>query len=168
MREAPEIQWEDETAPRLDADALARAAAITAILREEYPALAAPAVNELRQCWTAINTLIRHRNLVAARDRDRFYRLAHDIKGHGGSYGYPLVSAAAASLCGLIRARNLRDAAVRDLVTRHIAAIDQLVAEHIEGDGGLRGRAILAAIGLEDRAMRIADTQTKPAAAAPV
>jgi HPt (histidine-containing phosphotransfer) domain-containing protein len=72
---------------------------------------------------------------------------AHDMKGQGGTFGYPLVSRVANSLCRYIE-RTLPQAATDfAIVTAHIDALAALLAHQASGDGGQIGQQI--AQGLE-------------------
>ena len=67
---------------------------------------------------------------------------AHDIKGQGGSFGYPLMTRIGGSLCRYIE--RLDDPAKIDLalVDAHRQAMRAIVDNRIEGDGDPVGRQI--------------------------
>ena len=70
-------------------------------------------------------------------------RLVHDMRGPGGTFGYPLVSSAAASLVDLLKRRDMNAAHAARLVRLHSDLIERIVASRIEGDGGKTGQQIL-------------------------
>ena len=91
--------------------------------------------------------------LEAARDRVRgegfdadagqnLYFRAHDLKGLGTTYGYPLVTRIAASLCRLIHDGEARLSAPMHLVDAHVDAILVAVRRDIRTDADLTGRAL--------------------------
>lgn len=78
---------------------LAKADAIAVALSYQYPALVGPDFAQLNACWAEIHSYTsselpdrgEHQNRIQHTCK-QLYKLAHDFKGHGGSYGYPLVS----------------------------------------------------------------------------
>ncbi len=67
---------------------------------------------------------------------------AHDLKGLGATYEYPLVTRIAASLCRLIDDPKTRSTAPMTLVDAHINAIKAVVRDDIKTDDHPMGRAI--------------------------
>jgi hypothetical protein len=134
----------------IDPAALARANAVLAALSESYPQMVQPEVDHLTTSWKEIRDRAQNASIrtsaadnIDQRDEDRIYRIAHDFKGHAGSYGYPLVSIIAASLCSLIKGGGLKIANTHDVIDRHINAIRELIRERLGGDGGERGQQIV-------------------------
>jgi len=79
---------------------------------------------------------------------DRLMGVAHDLKGMGSTYGYPIVTQMAASLCrcietpaGKVRARQ--DAA---LVCAHVDALRAVVRDRIKNASHPVGRALVGAL----------------------
>lgn len=70
------------------------------------------------------------------------YTRAHDLKGLGGTYEFPIVTRVAASLCRLIEDAERRAAAPLALVESHINAIKVMVRDDIKDDGNPVGQAI--------------------------
>ena len=70
------------------------------------------------------------------------YLRAHDLKGLGATYEYPLVTRMAASLCKLIGTSNARADAPLALIDAHIDAINTAVAARIQSDETPAGRAM--------------------------
>ncbi len=62
---------------------------------------------------------------------DQLHRRAHDLKGLGSTYGYPLVTRLAASLCRLLE-DHARAEKPADLVSAHIDAIRAVVRDEIK------------------------------------
>jgi hypothetical protein len=82
----------------------------------------------------------------AAEDIALVHRTAHDLKGLGGSIGFPLLTTVGASLCDLLHDRQTADDGVRGLVDHHVAAIELILTKPIMGDGGLEGAALLQSL----------------------
>lgn len=74
---------------------------------------------------------------------DDLQLLAHDIKGQGTTFGYPLATAVAAALCKLFTREVLAHPKARDAVDAHIAALVAIASEPIAGDGGTIGAALI-------------------------
>ena len=102
--------------------------------------------------------------LEAARERIRaegynaataenLYMRAHDIKGLGSTYGYPLVTRIGSSLCDLLHDPETRLAAPVALVEAHVDAIAASVRRNIRTDADAAGRAL--AEELEAQAARV-------------
>lgn len=74
--------------------------------------------------------------------------VAHDMKGLGATYGYPLVGRIAASLCRLVESDNGRAAARQSpaLISAHIDAIRAAARDHIKSSEHLLGRTLLQAL----------------------
>lgn len=74
-------------------------------------------------------------------------RIAHDIRGQGAVFGYPLVTRLAGSLCRAMRSLGPHDRAMTTILDSHIAGIRALL---IHGITGAEDRGALAiAAGLE-------------------
>lgn len=112
--------------------------------------------------WTE-QTLGEMRGLVAAaQDKaeqaqlDAIYDIAHNIKGMGASFGFPLMSRAGASLCVYLRRL---EGALPDwvVVDAHVRSFEVIIGNRIEGDGGDMGAKLIDRLAkLVDRAQRAA------------
>lgn len=80
---------------------------------------------------------------------ESLYLRAHDLKGLGATYEYPLVTRIAGSLCKLIDDPASRVDAPMFLVDAHIDAIKAAVRNQIQTDDHPMGKAIVE--GLEGR-----------------
>jgi HPt (histidine-containing phosphotransfer) domain-containing protein len=114
------------------------------------------AIEDLRATYIEVS----HRNLgriaalIAANPphdeawRTEIYRLAHDLKGQGSTFGHELVSRIAASLCALIRASGTcDDAKFAKRATAHVEAMRVVLEKDIRGPGGEHGAALLKILG---------------------
>lgn len=75
---------------------------------------------------------------------DTLYLRAHDLKGLGTTYEYPLVSRIASSLCKLIEDKSKRGIASVPLVEAHIQGIKAAVRGQIKTDDHPVGAALIA------------------------
>jgi hypothetical protein len=74
---------------------------------------------------------------------EEFYRRAHDLKGLGTTYGYPIVSQFAGSLCKLLDSPEGRAKAPSHVLDSHVAAIGASVRQKITTSDHPMGRALL-------------------------
>ena len=80
------------------------------------------------------------------------YMRAHDLKGLGTTYGYPLITRISASLCKLTDDAEKRSRAPMSLVDAHIEAIRAAVRDDIKTDDHPVGRQVV-----EELEKRVAD-----------
>lgn len=124
----------------LDPDALARAEAALARLAENYLSWAEADCASLRACLAEIEA----HPADAADGLWRLFRIAHDMKGQAGTFGYPLVTEVAHRLCRSIESMPEPDGHGLAHIARHVDALAEIVSGRLEGDGGERGLALLA------------------------
>ncbi len=124
-------------------DVLAKAEAIVDRLSAEYPLHAS---RDLEQLERAAASMAADRQAMQPHYHEIF-RIAHDIRGQGAVFGYPLISRLAGSLCLAMRSLEPRDGAMVTIIRSHIAGMRALL-EH--GVTGAENRPALAiATGLE-------------------
>lgn len=69
-------------------------------------------------------------------------RVAHELRGQGGTFGYPLVTAVCDSYCKLLDMIHEVDESRLPLVRTHVDALRAVVGADIKGDGGAVGREL--------------------------
>src|SRR5436190_4927350 len=74
---------------------------------------------------------------------ESLYLRAHDLKGLGATYGFPLITRIAGLLCRLIDDKSKRLEAPMDLVDAHINAIKAAVRDDIKNEDHPIGRVLL-------------------------
>lgn len=80
---------------------------------------------------------------LTAESAERLYLRAHDLKGLGGTYGFPLITRIAGLLCRLIDDKTKRLDVPMDLIDAHIDAIKAAVRDDIKTDDDPAGRALV-------------------------
>ena len=98
-------------------------------------------VETLRDLWEAARRAGCDPASIAA-----VFRISHDIKGQGATFGYELLSVAAGSLCRLISgpsAPAMPDR-VKSLIEAHVAAIELVTKRKITGPGGQQGEELVS------------------------
>ena len=77
---------------------------------------------------------------------DALYQVAHDMRGLAGSFGYPLLTQVANSLCRVIDDREKREELPDDVVACHVGAMRAIAAGKVKGDGGRQGRDLIRSL----------------------
>lgn len=79
---------------------------------------------------------------------EAMFSSAHDLKGMGGTYGFPIITQIAASLCRLIETDSGKAIAQRDptLVCAHVDALRAAARDKIKDATHPVGRALLQAL----------------------
>lgn len=79
--------------------------------------------------------------------RRTLFRLPHDLTGLGGSFGYPLVTDVAASMCAINRHPDIgRAAALHRRVLAHAKALRAIIDLHMTDPGTAEAASLLAAL----------------------
>jgi chemotaxis protein histidine kinase CheA len=89
---------------------------------------------------------------------DAIWRAAHDLKGMGGTYGYPLVTQLAASLSRLTETEAGKNAARANpsLVEAHVDGLRAALRDRIASDAHPVGRALVHMLETKVRQLGVA------------
>jgi hypothetical protein len=66
----------------------------------------------------------------------RIFRIGHEMKGQGGTFGYPLISKIGGSLCRYIESVGQGGPVDFEIVRAHALALRAVAANKISGEGG--------------------------------
>ncbi|MRG72858.1 response regulator [Alphaproteobacteria bacterium HT1-32] len=77
--------------------------------------------------------------------------IAHELRGQGGVFGYPLISSIAESLFDLTHQMLDRSDDSLKLVKEHLDALKAVLREKVRGDGGGLGIALMQALQMANR-----------------
>jgi len=94
----------------------------------------------------------------------RINMIAHELRGMGTTFGYPLISSVAKGVFDLTAHSYDRSDAALGAVRSHSTALKRIVREEMTGDGAAAGRALLQTLAEERRAV---ETQGAGSAVAP-
>jgi hypothetical protein len=111
----------------LDTDAIARAEAALKSLSGQFSEWLQDEINKLEAARAEV-----HAQGMNPQTSEVLYMRAHDLKGLGTTYEFPLVSRIAASLCKLIDDPATRAKAPLYLIDAHIDAIKAAVRDNIK------------------------------------
>ena len=121
----------------LDPAAIAKAEAALKSLSGNFAQWLQDEINKLEAARQAIRT-----DGMTPATVESLYLRAHDLKGLGTTYGFPLITRIAASLCVLTDDAEKRTRAPMALVDAHIDAIRAAVRDDIKTDEHPVGRAL--------------------------
>jgi len=74
---------------------------------------------------------------------DGVYAIAHDMKGQGSSFGYPLITYVLDNLCKFLGNFDKLEKEDVDIVLLHVEFVDVIIANNLTGKGGEMGAAVL-------------------------
>ena len=132
----------------LDAAAIARAEAALKSLSSNFDGWMKDELAKLE----AAGDRIRAEGFTVETAENLYFR-AHDLKGLGATYEFPLVTRIAASLCRILHDPETRLNAPLAVVDAHIEAVGKAVRGEIRTDSDPAGRAM--AEDLEDQVNRL-------------
>lgn len=93
------------------------------------------AVDDLQALWQAFEVAVKSSDR-GADDVRRMYAIAHEIRGQGGTFGFPLITVLGDSLCKFLDRRPSLDVTDLDVVRIHIMAMKAVFRQGLKGDGG--------------------------------
>ena len=133
----------------IDANAIAKAEAALKAMSAQFGQWLQDEITKL----DAAQTAIRNEGLNAQTAEALYFR-AHDLKGLGTTYQYPLVTRLAGSLCKLLDEPGKRTEAPVRLLNAHIDAIKAVVRDEIQTDDHPTGRVLAETLEAEVTAFR--------------
>jgi hypothetical protein len=121
----------------IDAAAVAKAEEALAAMSSQFGAWLKDEIDKLDAAQADIRT-----EGWTAKTSEALYFRAHDLKGLGATYQYPLVTRLAASMCRMLDDPGKRLNAPQVLVDAHIDAIRAVVRDKIQTDDHPVGRSL--------------------------
>lgn len=124
--------------PEIPKEALEQAEQALEKLAEDYPDWVSNLIVKLQtQHGRCVDTPERRHEYF-----EEINRIAHDMKGQGGTFGYPLITTFADSLYGFTNIKdNITDNHV-ELVKSHIDAMRVVIKDRVSGSGGEIGKKL--------------------------
>ncbi|MBF0093387.1 MAG: Hpt domain-containing protein [Alphaproteobacteria bacterium] len=71
------------------------------------------------------------------------FRIAHDMKGQGGSFGYQLITLIANQICRVLEKVENPGEDALEVIKVHIHAMRLVITSRMEGDGGKAGAGMV-------------------------
>ncbi len=115
--------------PGIDTDAIAKAEAALASLSDNFTQWLEEEITKLEKARQVV-----HEQGLNAENSEKLYISAHDLKGLGTTYQFPIITRLAASLCRLIDEPARRAKAPLLIIDAHIDAIKAAVRANIRDD----------------------------------
>jgi chemotaxis protein histidine kinase CheA len=125
--------------PKVDAEALLRAEQAIARLSGDYLELVEHDLDRLQAAFDAF----RREPAEWRRNAEAVFQVAHDIKGQGGSFDFPLMTIIGDSLCRLLERISSGGPEVVDVIAVHIEAMRLVISQRMTGNGGPAGTKLL-------------------------
>ena len=122
----------------LDPAAVAKAEAALKSLSENFGAWLQDEIDKVEAARTRIKA-----EGMTAETAEHLYLRAHDLKGLGSTYDFPLITRIAGSLCKLIDDPETRVGAPLFLIDAHIDAIKAAVRDNIRDAGHPIGKVLI-------------------------
>lgn len=127
----------------IDAEAVARAEKVIAAMADEY-------VDWATKDLVHMEALLDHLSAAEAADAharvQELFEIAHNVKGQGGSFGYPLITEIGNLLCRYCeRVEQVTEEDVR-LLRHCLDSMRMILTEKLTGDGGPKGTALRAGL----------------------
>jgi hypothetical protein len=128
----------------IDADVVARAEAALKSLSAQFSRWLQDEIDKMDAARAAVGL-----EGLTGSAGEALYTRAHDLKGLGGTYEFPIVTRASGSLCRVIDSEKARAVAPLSLVDSHINAIKAMIRDGIRTDDHPVGQAMV--LSLEDQ-----------------
>jgi hypothetical protein len=119
---------------------MTRAEQAVAKVLERYPTLLAGEVGRLRAAWAEAPEKLADGAVTP------IFSSAHDLAGYGETFGYPLVTILARSLCRLLTMGDFDRDQMSGVVDAHITTLHVIIRDGIKGPGGAIGIALAAGL----------------------
>lgn len=132
----------------IDPAAIAKAEAALKSLSSNFTQWLADEIAKLEASRQAVRT-----QGATVETMESLYLRAHDLKGLGTTYGYPLITRVASSLSRMIDDKDKRAAAPLELIDAHIDAIKAAVRDEIKSEDHPVGRVLVEELERRVRAM---------------
>ncbi len=75
---------------------------------------------------------------------ETMHSVAHNIKGMGTSFGFPLMTAAGTSFCLYLRSLGQNARPADQVIEAHLKSMDTVLSNRITGNGGESGEKLVA------------------------
>lgn len=126
----------------ISSEKLAEAQAHLEKMAEDYPDWVSQLISDLSE---------QHRRCVDTPEKRRTYfeelrRIAHDMRGQGGTFGYPLISQMAESLYQFTGPNSGMTDNHVEIIKAHIDAMRVVIKDRVKGDGGEVGAQLLESL----------------------
>ncbi|MDA1089961.1 MAG: Hpt domain-containing protein [Proteobacteria bacterium] len=113
--------------------AILRALNATENLSEAYQGWA---VDDLQDLWRAFQESASDEGAEVR----KMFNIAHEVRGQGGSFGFPLITSISDSLCKVLEPRTSLTRRDMEVIRIHILAMKAVFHQGLKGDSGNAGK----------------------------
>ncbi|PWE16602.1 Hpt domain-containing protein [Marinicauda salina] len=124
--------------PQTDPAAVARAEAALDELRHEFRGWLEEEVEKLEAAMAKVRS-----EGLAGEAGEELFNVAHDLRGLGTTYEFPIVTRICASLAKLIETEEKRAAAPKKLVDAHVGAVRAALLQNVRDECDEIGRQLV-------------------------
>lgn len=78
--------------------------------------------------------------------KEDLFRIIHDLKGQGSTFGYPLITEIGNHLCRYIEKQYSFDKNVLFIIQKHLDVLELILRNHLKDDGGQQGKELKKSI----------------------
>ena len=78
--------------------------------------------------------------------RNSLFRIVHDMKGQGATFGYDLITDIGNHLCRYIERQDVFEETQMNAIKMHIQALRQIIEHKLVADGGNEGQTLKAMV----------------------
>ena len=110
-------------------------------LSAKFPAWASGDVQQLKQLLAEASGMFgdERTNFI----RTKIYPKAHDLKGQGTTFGYPLITDIGSHMCQLLTQKNTFTSDDMVILKNDVQMMETVLWKKLKGDGGIKGAQIL-------------------------
>jgi hypothetical protein len=77
---------------------------------------------------------------------DKIFKIAHDMKGQGGSFGYDLMTVLGNDLCRFVEGKKTARKVDLEVINLYVAAMQVILSKRMRGSGGAEGQKVLVGL----------------------
>ncbi|GAB6053164.1 hypothetical protein JCM17960_19840 [Magnetospira thiophila] len=135
----------------VDAATLAKAEMAIAELADDYMDWVQADLDSLQDAFDQLS----HGNEEEQDDAlKRIFGVAHDMKGQGGSFNYPLITQVCYQLCRFLENLDHPNEKEMEVIQLHINAVQLIILNQMTGDGGKSGESLVNGLEMVLRKVR--------------
>lgn len=136
----PRARLTEFAGAEFDAETVNRAERAVADVLTRYPTLLGDEISKLVAAWEAAPEKLTSETVAP------IFNVVHELAGYGETFGYPLVTIFARSLCRLLTMGDLNRDKMSTVVDAHIATLRVIVRDRMQGHGGPLGLQLAAGL----------------------
>jgi len=140
------------TADGVDENILAKAEKIIVDMKDDYLTWAEDDITRLQKAAAELKEVgaadpASVSSEVVAKTFHNIYEISHDMRGQGGSFGYPLMTAVCDRMCNFLeKVMDSPKLTQMPVLSVCIDTMSLIISQRLDGDGGVMGNNLLRAL----------------------